>query len=86
MSKASKIFERLQSAGRVGGSLTFREFDRLLRAFGFRHERTTGSHRQYVHPRVPWVFTVNPDGTDARRYQVRQLLDMIDTYELSIEE
>lgn len=84
MSKASKIFQRLQSGG-AGGGITFREFELVLRAFGFRHERTIGSHHHYVHPRVRWVFTVTPDGKNARRYQVRQL-DMIREFELRIDD
>ena len=58
----------------------------MLEAFGFEHKRTAGSHRHYVHPDVPWVLTVQPDGKDAKRYQVRRLLDIIAEYDLSIDE
>jgi predicted RNA binding protein YcfA (HicA-like mRNA interferase family) len=81
---ASKLYKQLCTHG--VGSISFRDFERLLRACGFQHERTTGSHRHYVHPRVPWVLTVQPDGKDAKRYQVRRLLDIIVEYGLSIDE
>jgi predicted RNA binding protein YcfA (HicA-like mRNA interferase family) len=58
----------------------------LLRALGFEHDRTTGSHRQYVHPKVPRSFPVQPDGKDAKRYQLRELLELIEEYGLHIEE
>jgi predicted RNA binding protein YcfA (HicA-like mRNA interferase family) len=51
--------------------IAFRDFEGLLKAFGFKHVRTTGSHRHYVHPVVPEVLTVQPDRKDAKRYQVR---------------
>jgi predicted RNA binding protein YcfA (HicA-like mRNA interferase family) len=69
-----------------GQIITFRDFERLLRAYGFEHARTKGSHRHYVHPKVPWVLTVQPDRKDAKRYQVRRLLDIVAEYGLSIDE
>ena len=84
MVKPSKLYQQLtRSPGQI---TTFREFEALLRACGFVHDRTTGSHRHYRHPLVPWVLTVQPDGKDAKRYQVRRLLDIIAEYELSIDE
>ena len=84
MVNASKLHRRLVSD--PSQIVAFRDFERLLRACGFRHDRTTGSHRHYVHPLVPQVLTVQPDGKDAKRYQVRRLLDIIDEYNLGIEE
>ncbi len=68
MVKPAKLFERLLAGQRT---LSFRDFERLLRALGFQLARTTGSHRQYVHPFVPRPFPVQPDGKDAKRYQIR---------------
>lgn len=50
------------------GTISFRDFERLLVAFGFTLDRTKGSHRQYIHPNVPFVLTVLPEGKDAKRY------------------
>jgi predicted RNA binding protein YcfA (HicA-like mRNA interferase family) len=81
---AFKLHQRLLSD--PSGIISFRDFERLLKAFGFRHERTTGSHRHYVHPLVSHVLSVQPDGKDAKRYQVRRLLGIVAEYDLSIEE
>jgi predicted RNA binding protein YcfA (HicA-like mRNA interferase family) len=83
MAKSAKLLEHLLQGQR---SLSFRDFERLLRALGFEHDRTTGSHRQYVHPKVPRSFPVQPDGKDAKRYQLRELLELIEEYGLHIEE
>ncbi|HEX4696027.1 type II toxin-antitoxin system HicA family toxin [Sphingomonas sp.] len=67
-------------------SMSFQDFERLLKAFGFRHDRTVGSHRQYVHSRVPRPFPVQPGGKEAKRYQVGEFLDMITEYGLTMDE
>lgn len=83
MVKPSKLYERLSRD--PGQIIAFRDLERLLTAFGFVHDRTTGSHRHYVHPDIPWVLTVQPDGKEAKRYQVRQLLDIVAEYGLSMD-
>lgn len=83
MTKPDKLYQRLlQSSSR---SIGFRDFERLLAAFGFEHRRTKGSHRHYTHPRIPFVMTVNPDGASAHRYQVRLLLEYVEDYGLHME-
>lgn len=82
MTKPDKLYEQLvRSSART---ISFRDFERLVAAFGFDLRRTKGSHRQYSHPRIPFVMTVNPDGPSAHRYQVRLLLDYIEEYGLQL--
>lgn len=84
MVKPHKLYvQLLQSANR---SISFRDFESLLAAFGFEHARTTGSHRQYVHPAIPRSFPVQPEGKDAKRYQVRELLELVEQYGLKLSE
>jgi len=84
MTKASKLYEQLLAY--PGTIISFRDFEWLLDAFGWEHKRTKGSHRQYTHPRVPTVLTINPDGKSAHRYQVRLLLEFVEDYGLHIAE
>ncbi|HXS48489.1 MAG TPA: type II toxin-antitoxin system HicA family toxin [Sphingomicrobium sp.] len=84
MTKASRLYEQLLA--NPGTIISFRDFERLLDAFGWEHKRTKGSHRQYTHPKVPTVLTINPDGKSAHRYQVRLLLEFIEEYGLHIAE
>ena len=67
-------------------SIAFRDFERLLRAFGFEHVRTTGSHRQYHHPWVPEILSIQPRGNQAKSYQLRQFADMIENYGLTMDD
>jgi predicted RNA binding protein YcfA (HicA-like mRNA interferase family) len=50
--------------------ITFRDFERIIRAAGFILKRQKGSHRTYRHPAVPKVLTIQPNGKDAEPYQV----------------
>ncbi len=70
-------------AGR--GSIQFREFEALIVALGFEFKRQTGSHRQYLHPKVGRPFPIQPDGNEAKRYQCRELRDMISAYGLTLD-
>lgn len=82
--KPSKIFENVRRYPRR--VISFREFERLLAAFGFIVQRTRGSHRAYKHPGVPELLTIQPHGKDARPYQIRKFLDMIEQFQLELDE
>jgi predicted RNA binding protein YcfA (HicA-like mRNA interferase family) len=83
MVKSKKLYEQVLASR---GGLAFRDFEYLLIAFGFQLDRTVGSHRQYVHPRVPRSLPVQPVGKDAKRYQIREFLELVEVYGLHIEE
>ncbi len=83
MTKPSKLYEQLLV--NPSAIVSFRDFERLLAAFGWEHNRTKGSHRHYAHEDVPTILTINPDGKSAHRYQVRLLLEFVEEYGLHIE-
>ena len=84
MVKPSKLYQQLLS-GRAG-IISFRDFVRLLEAFGFRHHRTNGRHHVYGHPMLERPLIIQPIGKDAKAYQVAQFLDMIERAGLEMDE
>ena len=84
MTKSAKLYARILANPRV--PIPFRDFERLLKAFGFELVRTTGSHRQYVHPKLTRPLPVQPSNKDAKPYQVREFLELVDEHGLYIEE
>lgn len=82
MTRIAKLYEAVLA--NPGASLSFRDFERLLRAAGFTLARTRGSHRHYTHPRVPQVLTVLPDGAGVKPYLVRRFLEIVDEHGLDI--
>lgn len=83
MTRIAKLYASVLATRR--SPIAFREFERLLLAFGFWHVRTTGSHQQYGHPQVDRILSVQPRGKDAKPYQAEQFLDMIEEFGLKIE-
>lgn len=83
MTKPSKLYALLmQSSAR---QVSFRDFIALIEAFGFIHARTKGSHQSFVHPDSAQLLVIQPKGKDAMPYQVRQFLDMVEEYGLTLE-
>jgi predicted RNA binding protein YcfA (HicA-like mRNA interferase family) len=82
MTRIAKLYEQLRNNRR---RLTFAEYIRLVEAFGFRHYRTNGSHQIYIREDIPEQVNAQPKGKDAKHYQVRQLVDIIEKYNLTLD-
>jgi predicted RNA binding protein YcfA (HicA-like mRNA interferase family) len=80
MTRIAKLYAQVQSGSRP----SFSEMRRLAEAFGFQLMRTNGSHHIYQHPDVPGNLNLQPDGKDAKPYQVRQFLSLINEHNLHI--
>ncbi len=70
---------------RLSQSQTNVKFDDLIRlalALGFRLDRTAGSHHILVHPDIRELLNLQDFGGEAKPYQVRQLLKLVEEYNL----
>lgn len=84
MTRTSKLFNWIVANPRA--AIPFRDFERLLLAFGFTLDRIKGSHRNYKHVAVPRPLSVQPRGNMAKPYQVNQFLDMVQEFGLTMDE
>lgn len=84
MTKIAKLHAWIMANPR--SSIPFRDFERLVIAFGFTLRRTTGSHRQYGHDAVPIVVSIQPRGKDAKSYRIQQFLAICSAYDLTLDE
>ena len=76
MTKPAKLYALLLAS--TDRSIEFREFIAMIEAFGFMHIRTKGSHRSYAHPTCDALLVLQPKGKDAKRYQVREFLGIVE--------
>ncbi len=84
MTKPAKLYALLlQSTNR---SVDFRDFIAMVEAFGFINIRIKGSHRSYAHPDCTELLVLQPNGKDAKRYQVREFLGMIEENRLNLDD
>ena len=83
MTRIDKLYERLLANPRL--AISFRDFEKLLKAFGFEHVWTKGSHKIYAHPKLSRPLPVQPSDKDAKAYQVREFLELVEEHGLYIE-
>jgi predicted RNA binding protein YcfA (HicA-like mRNA interferase family) len=84
MTQTAKLYAWLLANPRA--TMAFRDFQRLLVAFGFVHVRTRGSHHAYHQSVANKTLIVQPRGKDAKPYQVEQFLAMVEAFDLTLEE
>jgi len=83
MTRVDKLYAQLLHS--TDRSVSFRNFVRLIEAFGFSLQRTKGSHQSFAHPACPRLLIIQPKGKDAKRYQLREFLDLIEEYGLKFD-
>lgn len=78
-----KLLRKLLSGSK---NIRFSEAVACAEAFGFRLSRISGSHHIFVHPEVPELVNLQNHKGKAKPYQVRQLLQIIERYNLQMED
>lgn len=67
-------------------NIRFAEATATAEAFGFRLDRISGSHHIYLHPNLPELVNLQNVKGKAKPYQVKQLLKIIEKYNLNMED
>jgi len=85
-----EAMSRKKLLGRIRqGSLCNIKFGNLLKlaeGFGFELRRVSGSHHILYHPGISRILSLQPAGSDAKPYQIREFLDIVEEYGLDLEE
>ena len=80
MGKYDKLFTSVLS-GRSDQSIRFTELTHLLLAMGF-NERINGDHHIFYRQDIEEILNLQPKGSQAKAYQVRQVRNLIIKYRL----
>jgi hypothetical protein len=81
--KPKKLLARL-AHGAVA-NVAFVDMQSLVEGLGFELQRVSGSHHIFVHPDVPSPLNLQSVDGQAKPYQVRQLLRLVERYALTLE-
>lgn len=81
MSKKQKLLRRILNNHK---DVSFKDLTTLIEAFGFTLSRINGSHHIFTHPRIPEVVNIQNVKGNAKPYQVRQFLTLIETHNLTL--
>lgn len=65
-------------------NVAFDDMINLLDGFGFRLVRVSGSHHIFAHPDIPEVINFQSVGGEAKPYQIRQFLRLVERYNLKM--
>lgn len=67
-------------------NVRFGDFQELLEDFGFDLSRISGSHHIYTHEGINDIINIQNVKGQAKPYQIRQALKLIELYNLSLED
>lgn len=67
-------------------NIRFSDMVGLVEAFGFRLSHVRGSHHIFVHTDLPELLNLQDVGGQAKPYQIRQFLRLIERYNLGMEQ
>jgi predicted RNA binding protein YcfA (HicA-like mRNA interferase family) len=79
-----KLLARLVS-GAVQ-NVAFADLQSLVTGFGFELRRVGGSHHIYSHPAILELLNLQDVGGQAKPYQIRQVLRLVERYNLELED
>lgn len=81
--KPRKLLEKI-----IGGSrnIRFTDMQQLVEAFGFTLVRVSGSHHIFTHPDIPELINMQKVGGQAKPYQIRQFLKIVEEYNIMLQE
>lgn len=80
--KKRELLQKLLSGSK---NIRFSEATTCAELFGFRLDRIKGSHHIFIHPDVPELVNLQDAKGKAKPYQVKQLLKIIERYNLQME-
>jgi hypothetical protein len=81
--KPDRLLRRITSG--ATSNVAFEDFRRLIDAFGFRRVRVAGSHQVFAHDRIPELPNLQPVAGEAKPYQIRRFLRLVERYDLPLE-
>jgi predicted RNA binding protein YcfA (HicA-like mRNA interferase family) len=83
MATKYKILQKILAGSK---NIRFSDMIELVEGFGFRLSRTDGSHNIFAHPDIPELVNLQEVKGQAKPYQMRQFLKLIERHNLRLEE
>ncbi len=78
-----KLLKRL--SGGAFRNVAFADMKSLIEGFGFKRVRVAGSHHIFKHPTVSEMINLQEVKGEAKPYQIRQFLRLVERYNLKLE-
>jgi predicted RNA binding protein YcfA (HicA-like mRNA interferase family) len=82
--KRRKLLKRLSEAQLK--NVAFGDMINMVEGFGFRLVRVSGSHHIFTNPGIPELVNLQEVKGEAKPYQIRQFLRLVERYNLRLED
>ena len=82
--KRRKLLKRF-SEGQLK-NVAFGDMINMVEGFGFRLDRVSGSHHIFLHPAVEELVNLQEVKGEAKPYQIRKFLRLVERYNLTLED
>jgi predicted RNA binding protein YcfA (HicA-like mRNA interferase family) len=82
--KRRKLLKRL-SEGQLK-NVAFGDMINMVEGFGFQLVRVSGSHHIFTNPGIPELVNLQEVKGEAKPYQIRQFLRLVERYNLRLED
>lgn len=82
--KPLRLLKRL-SEGQLR-NVAFGDMINMVKGFGFRLDRVSGSHHIFIHPAIPELVNLQEVKGEGKPYQIRQFLRLVERYNLKLED
>ena len=76
-----KVYDAILS-GKSDNNIKYTDFQNIIVDLGFRFIRQKGSHMIYFNNDIHEYMNIQPDGSKAKKYQVRDLRNIIKEHDL----
>jgi predicted RNA binding protein YcfA (HicA-like mRNA interferase family) len=83
MTRLKKLLTKVLAGSK---NIAFSDFVLLVEGFGFRLSRVNGSHHIFVHKDIPELVNLQNVNGQVKPYQVRQFMELVERYNLHLEE
>jgi len=67
-------------------NVSFKDMINLIKGFGFEVKNVRGSHHVFTHVDIPELLNLQEVRGEAKPYQIRQLLKLVEKYNLRLED
>jgi predicted RNA binding protein YcfA (HicA-like mRNA interferase family) len=78
-----KFLQRIMASP---ANVRFADMTNLVEGFGFTLIRISGSHHIFGHPDIAEQINLQKVGAEAKPYQIRQVLRLVERYNLQLQE
>ena len=78
-----KILQKILAGSK---NIRFSDMLNIVQGFGFTLSRTDGSHHIFTRPDIPELVNLQNIKDQAKPYQIRQFLKLVETHNLKLKE